>query len=536
MKASKYLFLVKYFASVCFLWLSFVPLHAQTDLNGFLDQTDQFLQKYVKEGKVDYPAIIKSPAELKALVQAIANFSLDGLSDSERKAFYINAYNLNVIDGIVQHYPTNSPQAVVGFFDREKHQIAGESLTLNELEKDKLLKTTQDARLHFVLVCAAKSCPPLAPEAYRPENLEEQLDIRTRMALDDPKFIRVENDGQKVEISELFTWYRGDFLRNHDSVLDFINAYRSEKLDSEIKVGTYTYDWSLNIVKEMEDDMPLSPNPKGRSNLQVFTPSALFRKGQFEINFFNNLYTQTEVRNTEGDEIGLAQRQNFLSTMIQFTYGVSKSARVNVGLDLHINSASVDLESGSPFKHFFGEVDFRETVISYIAPRVKFVPFKKFPRVSVQSSLWIPIADDLENRDGRFIAHDRYTWLTQFFSDFSLGPKFQVFIEEAIFYRINRNSQQDNNFVRFFLSGFLSYFPTSKTTIFGFAQYAPRYETLDNGFDSQFGLSQWFTQVGLGAKYQLTPQVGLELSYGNFIASRRDGAGSAINFGVRFIK
>ena len=142
----------------------------------------------------------------------------------------------------------------------------------------------------------------------------------------------------------------------------------------------------------------------------------------------------------------------------------------------------------------------------------------------------------MENRAGRFVNHDRYTWHTQLFTDFNIGSKFQVFLEEAIFYRIKNNDNQDGNFARLFFSGFLSYFPSSKVTVFGFGQYAPRFERLSNGFDSQFGLSQWFTQVGVGAKYQVMPQLGLELSYGNFVNSRRDGAGSVFNFGIRFIK
>ncbi|MEO1652812.1 MAG: DUF547 domain-containing protein, partial [Bacteroidota bacterium] len=509
---------------------------AQENLDEFFTQTDQFLKKYVAEGKVKYPEIVNKPEELNSLTRYIAQAPVKDFSGRALKAFYINAYNLLVISSVVEAYPTSSPQNVGGFFDGNKQMVGGEKLTLNEIEKKKLLAPTQDARLHFVLVCAALGCPPISPQAYRPERLEAQLETQTRLALNSDYFIRVNPEDKKVEISEIFNWYKSDFLKSQPNALAFINAYRETKIPEDYKVDFYTYDWALNVLAEKVQESKSAMPERFGSNLQVFTPSALFRKGQFEINFFNNLYTQTEVRDASGDAVNLSQRQTFINTMLQFTYGVSKSARVNVGFDVFLNSASVDNSGGSAFNHFFGDVDFRETTISYIAPRVKFIPFKKFPRVSVQTSFIIPVAQDLENRNGRFVAHDRYTFLTQFFSDFNLGPKWQVFIEEAIFYRIRRNSEQQNNFVRFFLSGFLSYFPTSKTTVFGFAQYAPRYERLDNGFDSQFGLSQWFTQVGIGGKYQVSPKLGLELSYGNFIASRNDGAGAVLNFGIRFIK
>ncbi|NJO01939.1 MAG: DUF547 domain-containing protein, partial [Bacteroidia bacterium] len=448
--------------------------------------------------------------------------SLRQASDPERIAFYINAYNLLVIHQVVAYYPVNSPQAINGFFEKHKQKVAGESITLNELEQKKLLMPTQDPRLHFVLICAARGCPQIADFAFRSDQLEAQIEQRTQLTLTDSSFIRVDEAAKKVAISEIFTWYRADFRKNGQEVIDFINQYRTNKLEG-YQITSYPYDWTLNDFQNSAEG-PDAPLPDDRTNLQVFTPSALFRKGQFEINVFNNLYTQTQVRDNAGDAVGLNQRQNFLNTTIQFTYGVSRSARLNLGLDLYVNSASVDNASGSPLKHFFGEVNFRQTVISYIAPRIKFVPFKKLPRFSIQSTLLIPVADDLENRAGRFVTHDRYTWLTQLFSDFNIGPKFQVFIEEAIFYRIRRNETQETNFVRLFYSAFLSYFPRPRVTFFGFGQYAPRFERLSNGFDSQFGLSQWFFQVGTGAKYQLRPQLGLELSYGNFIGLRRDGA------------
>ena len=523
---------MKYLFAVIISVIAFSKLQAQNDLPSFLSSTDQFLKKYVQSGSVDYQKLSENSADLESLVSFVAKASLTNFSDLEKEAFYINAYNLLVINQVLENYPVNSPQAVGGFFDVKKHLVSNEKITLNALEKEKLLAATQDPRLHFVLVCAAKGCPKIANFAYLPDALETQLEERTRLALNDPEFIRVNESNKKAELSEIFTWYKQDFQKNGSSVLDFINKYRTQKLEG-YQIGSYTYDWTLNSLGS--NNQALNSTDQ-KSNIQVFTPSALFQKGQFEFNFFNNLYTQTQVRDGEGEEVGLGQRQTFVNTMIQFTYGVSRSARVNLGFDLYVSSASVDNNSGSAFNHFFGDVDFRETVISYIAPRIKFVPFKKFPRVSIQSALLIPVASDLENREGRFVNHDRYTWHTQLFTDFNIGSKFQVFLEEALFYRIKRNDNQDGNFARVFFSGFLSYFPSPKITVFGFGQYAPRFERLSNGFDSQFGLSQWFTQVGVGAKYQVMPQLGLELSYGNFINSRRDGAGSVLNFGIRFIK
>ncbi|MGB3586410.1 MAG: DUF547 domain-containing protein, partial [Tunicatimonas sp.] len=167
-------------------------------------------------------------------------------SDAEKKAFYINAYNIVTIYQIIQIYPVKSPMNINGFFDKNKHQVAGKSLTLNQLEKERLLKDHFDARAHFVLVCAAMSCPPLASFAYQADQLDQQLEERTRQALNSPEFIRVDKSKKKVHISKIFDWYKGDFTKNQASVLQYINQYRDEKIPESYKVGYYEYSWALN--------------------------------------------------------------------------------------------------------------------------------------------------------------------------------------------------------------------------------------------------------------------------------------------------
>lgn len=282
------------------------------------------------------------------------------------------------------------------------------------------------------------------------------------------------------------------------------------------------------------------------SNLEKFTPSALFGKGTWETNSFYNLYTQNATRNDNGDKINRGRRENFLNIMYQFTYGVSKNARLNVGLDVLVNSAHYDSDpKGNPFKVLLFDDDlFSRTVVSAIGPRVKFVPFNNIGNFSVQSSFLFPIASELETRDGFFTAHDRYTWFTQFFYDQRLNNKWRLFLEADFLYRIKRRDDQFN-FFRTPLSAFISYFPSSKVTIFGFGQYSPRFETFNNSdqfsesdpnFDETFGLSQYFSQLGVGLKYQWSKRLGLEVSYSNFIDSKNDGAGYSLNLGFRYIR
>lgn len=207
----------------------------------FTAEADAFFKRFVKDGQVDYAAIKKDPANLKALVQAIGKAPhYDG---NEEKAFLINAYNIMVIQGVMEHYPLVGPLVVEGFFDSNTFAFRGEKCTLNRLEKEILYKAFPDARLHFVLVCAAKDCPRLASFAYTATLLESQLEERARMAINDPSFIRVSNG--KMQVSQLFEWYAQDFGGQENSV-SFIRTYHSSPKKIPSSFTFYTYDWSLN--------------------------------------------------------------------------------------------------------------------------------------------------------------------------------------------------------------------------------------------------------------------------------------------------
>ena len=153
----------------------------------------------------------------------------------------------------------------------------------------------------------------------------------------------------------------------------------------------------------------------------------------------------------------------------------------------------------------------------------------------MRSAFWFPGGSSLESRDGFFVAHDRYTSFNQVFFDTALSDRWRLFTEVDFLYRFAKEDGQED-FFRTPITGILSYFPTPNISLYGLYQYSPRYETVSNGFDEQFGLSQWFMQAGAGIKYQISPSTEIELSYTNFFASRNDGGGETFNLGFRWIK
>ncbi len=223
---------------------------SQTDFEIIFDKTDGFLQKYVIQGMVDYKSIHAETSRLKMLTSLYAKADLSTASKAERKAFWINAYNVFLIDKIVKHFPVNSPLDIAGLFTNIKQKIAGEYLTLENIEKQKLMAVYKDPRLHFVLVCGALGCPPLADFAYRSKNLDRQIEQRSRKTLNSSTFIRIDAENKKALISQIFDWYASDFLSKSASVSDYINQYRNNAIPEDYTIDYYNYDWTLNIKKK----------------------------------------------------------------------------------------------------------------------------------------------------------------------------------------------------------------------------------------------------------------------------------------------
>jgi len=230
------------------LFLSIISFNLRAQENQlFFEKANTFFSLYVKDGKVDYAKIHTSPDKLDDLMSLAETAMVNKSNPQVFQAFWINVYNLTVIKGIINYYPVKSPLDISGFFDEITYSIGGKKRTLNEIE-NKILRSNfpDEPRFHFALVCAGLGCPPIINQAYLPSTLEKQLQKQTELSLNNPKFIRIQDN--QVALSQIFEWYEGDFKRNSDSFIDFINAYRKDKIDRDSKVSFYPYDWSLNTL------------------------------------------------------------------------------------------------------------------------------------------------------------------------------------------------------------------------------------------------------------------------------------------------
>ena len=165
-------------------WINF-PLFGQ---DAFFEKADDFLKQHVKNTRVDYEKINQNPADLNDLIRIIQSYPVSEKDQNTRKAFWINAYNLIAIHSISKHYPIDSPLDIPDLFTQKNITVETEKLSLDAIEKIKLLKQFEDARIHFAIVCGAISCSPIHNGAYFPESIDNQLDKQVSKAINDPFF------------------------------------------------------------------------------------------------------------------------------------------------------------------------------------------------------------------------------------------------------------------------------------------------------------------------------------------------------------
>lgn len=206
-------------------------------------------------GEVDYAGIKAQRADLDEYVRRLGEASPANRpelfpSRAHELAYWINAYNAFVTQGVAGNYPTRSVRdlgVLYGFFRRKDYTAGGVQMSLQYLENEILRKKYHEPRIHFAIVCASLSCPLLSRDAYTAENLEAQLDRQARAFIGQRRNLTI--NGREITLSEIFKWYKEDF---GPDLLLYLRRYAAEadrralEALQQPRIKYYDYDWSIN--------------------------------------------------------------------------------------------------------------------------------------------------------------------------------------------------------------------------------------------------------------------------------------------------
>ena len=206
--------------------------------------------------RVDYPGLAAS-TDWRRLVAQLDTTDPSALASREQRlAFWINAYNILVIDLVARSYPLESIRDVGSLlrpvWKIEAGRAAGRAVSLDEIEHT-ILRPLGEPRVHVAIVCASTSCPSLARQPFRADRLDAQLDAAARA------FVASRDKGARVEarslrVSKIFRWFGSDFAAS-GGVLAFVRRHATPELRAAIdRLGPepplvfIDYDWSLNGI------------------------------------------------------------------------------------------------------------------------------------------------------------------------------------------------------------------------------------------------------------------------------------------------
>jgi len=265
-------FMVPFFVG----WKAFENLKPTTKPTPVVDASgvdhgvwDYLLKSYVANGLVDYDGM-KKDYLFREYVRELGECNPDALAtEDEKLALACNAYNAFVINAVINHkiYDNVMNHDIGGqnFFKAKEHIYAGETMSLDGLEKGMILPTFRDPRVHVALVCAARSCPAIRGEAYTGSRVRDQLQDQSVQFANNPSYVMFDAGTNELKLSSLMSWYSSDFDERYPDGghLQWINESASdqaikeatakaikdlEKAEEgrEIKISYFNYDWTLN--------------------------------------------------------------------------------------------------------------------------------------------------------------------------------------------------------------------------------------------------------------------------------------------------
>ena len=209
--------------------------------------------------QLDYTGLASERAALQAYLaqlSALPEVGFKAWPRNAQMAFLINAYNAFTVELILTRHPQLKSIKELGNLLRSPWKrrwvpLLGATLSLDEIEHERLRPLFQDARIHFAVNCASIGCPMLREEAFTAERLAAQLDQQLQRFLSDRTRNRVE-DGV-LRVSKIFDWYGEDFRPSPAAWLAAQARWLTEDPAQQAAIAAQRlplrfldYDWRLN--------------------------------------------------------------------------------------------------------------------------------------------------------------------------------------------------------------------------------------------------------------------------------------------------
>lgn len=275
-------------------------------------------------------------------------------------------------------------------------------------------------------------------------------------------------------------------------------------------------------------------------SVQTYNPGKLLKYKQHDLFFFSSTYT--EIQNNWMGANNSTARRTFARQWLQITRGVSKSGRINLGLDVQLvntHQATLSQNYSELFQAYRFENNNNARVgIGAIGLRARIQPFANEVNFTMQNSLTFPAVKHPEGFTSTDASQNlfwadwnRVTSWNQFFYTLDFD-KSQLFLEGDLLFRLpvlNTQIPMLDIPVTVIYSKFFG-----NHTLYGLMQNMQRYVGY-NQDANDFVIPAAFSQVGLGYKYNWSNGLQVEAAYNVFVRAVNSGKGESFNLGVRYL-
>jgi len=222
------------------------------------------LAKYYDPAKgMNYKALKANDKKtLDELRRQMAQVDPQALSKNDQLAYWINLYNISVVNVVVKKYPVASIRDIstdfiahLNVFKKDYVQTKKGPISLNDIENEKIRNHFMEPRIHFAINCAARSCPPIRTTPYVGEQISNQLDDQVRLFLNGPNGVHMSKSGGELVLhtTKIMDWFADDFEKWSVGRVKFIAHYvtpdkrrQIEAAGNQVTLKFDDYDWKLN--------------------------------------------------------------------------------------------------------------------------------------------------------------------------------------------------------------------------------------------------------------------------------------------------
>ncbi len=218
----------------------------------------EVLAAYVHTGGwVDYAGLAAHPGKLDAYIAELKKAPFSRLGRNNKLALLINAYNAFTLRLILDHYPGIRSIRDIPSARRwtwVHWNIGGKLYSLDQIEL-MLRSDFADPRIHFAINCASIGCPELGRRAFEPTTVNAQLQQQAIRINNNPRWVHFSKSGRTLYLTQIYSWYSGDFDQAAGSVLKFVARF-NKKVAAELARGQtpnisyLPYSWRLDSIAD----------------------------------------------------------------------------------------------------------------------------------------------------------------------------------------------------------------------------------------------------------------------------------------------